>query len=82
MLIEKYIFDDRTIQAAADRFIAISQSDFEFSRFQRLSPYSGVATGGLDGALHRDPQAQGALETWSTNYKLNYWKLLPLSENK
>ena len=28
------------------------------------------------------PQAQGALVTWPTNYKLNYWKILPLSEYK
>ena len=30
---------------------------------------SGVATGGLDGALHRGPQAQEAPGTWPTNYK-------------
>ena len=33
------------------------------SKGLRLSPVSGVATGGLDGALYRNPEAQGALGT-------------------
>ena len=43
---------------------------------------SGIATEGLDGVLHWGPQAQGVLGSWSTNYKLNYWKILPPLEYK
>ena len=43
---------------------------------------SGEATGGLDGALHRGPQAQEALGTRPTKYKFNYLKILPPSEYK
>ena len=40
------------------------------------SPLTANIIWELISGLAPGPQAQGALGTWQTNYKLNYWKLL------
>ena len=57
--------------------IPLEHYDFQWRSYRRARRCIAPGTPSSGG-----PQAQGALGTWPTNYKLNYWKILPPFEFK